>query len=77
MATFNLFDNQNVGASLSYLAADGVTLVALPAGIIPSWSLADPDATLANFLQETYEAAANGASWDRAALERPPSPWPA
>jgi hypothetical protein len=35
-------------------------------------SAADPDATLAGFLQETYEAAANGASWDRAALERPP-----
>jgi uncharacterized protein DUF5996 len=37
-------------------------------------SAADPDATLTSFLQETYEAAANGASWDRAALERPPSP---
>jgi Family of unknown function (DUF5996) len=37
-------------------------------------SAADPDAALTSFLQETYEAAANGASWDRAALERPPSP---
>jgi Family of unknown function (DUF5996) len=34
---------------------------------------ADPDATLMSFLQETYEAAANGGSWDRAALERAPS----
>jgi hypothetical protein len=33
----------------------------------------DPDALLMSFLQETYEAAANGALWDRAALERPPS----
>jgi hypothetical protein len=37
-------------------------------------SAADPDATLMSFLQETYEAAANGASWDRAALERAPTP---
>jgi hypothetical protein len=31
---------------------------------------ADPDATLLSFLQSTYEAAANAAGWDRAALER-------
>ena len=31
---------------------------------------ADPDATLLDFLQTTYEAAANLAKWDRAALER-------
>jgi hypothetical protein len=31
---------------------------------------ADPDATLLAFLQSTYEAAADRASWDRAALER-------
>ena len=31
---------------------------------------ADPDATLLDFLQSTYEAAANLAGWDRAALER-------
>jgi hypothetical protein len=31
----------------------------------------DPDATLLEFLQSTYEAAANLAQWDRAALERP------
>ena len=30
---------------------------------------ADPDATLLEFLQSTYEAAANCALWDRAALE--------
>jgi hypothetical protein len=30
---------------------------------------ADPDATLLEFLQSTYEAAANCAHWDRAALE--------
>lgn len=31
---------------------------------------ADPDAVLLEFLQSTYEAAANLAKWDRAALER-------
>jgi hypothetical protein len=30
---------------------------------------ADPDGTLLDFLQSTYEAAANAAKWDRAALE--------
>ena len=29
----------------------------------------DPDAALLQFLQTTYEAAANSAHWDRAALE--------
>jgi hypothetical protein len=32
----------------------------------------DPDALLLGFLQETYEAAADLAQWDRKALERPP-----
>jgi hypothetical protein len=32
---------------------------------------ADPDATLLAFLQTTYEAGADRADWDRAALERP------
>jgi hypothetical protein len=32
----------------------------------------DPDATLLAFLQSTYEAAATGGGWDRAALECPP-----
>ena len=31
---------------------------------------ADPDALLLDFLQSTYEAAADRAGWDRAALER-------
>jgi hypothetical protein len=31
---------------------------------------ADPDAALLSFLESTYEAAANCAKWDRAALER-------
>jgi len=31
----------------------------------------DPDATLLAFMQSTYEAAANAAHWDRAALECP------
>lgn len=31
----------------------------------------DPDATLLEFLQSTYEAAADTAHWDRAAFERP------
>jgi hypothetical protein len=30
---------------------------------------ADPDGALLDFLQSTYEAAANAAKWDRAALE--------
>jgi hypothetical protein len=30
-----------------------------------------PDATLLNFLQSTYDAAASAAGWDRAALECP------
>ena len=34
----------------------------------------DPDALLLGFLQETYEAAANLAKWDRRALERLPLP---
>ncbi|GAC1662427.1 MAG: DUF5996 family protein [Candidatus Acidiferrum sp.] len=37
-------------------------------------SAADPPAVLLEFLQSTYEAAANLAHWDRAALERSPAP---
>ena len=33
----------------------------------------DPDALLLDYLQETYEAAANLARWDRKALERQPA----
>jgi hypothetical protein len=36
-------------------------------------SAADPDAALLDFLQSTYEAAADHAGWDRTALERPAS----
>jgi hypothetical protein len=32
---------------------------------------ASPDAALLDFMQSTYEACANGAAWDRKALERP------
>jgi hypothetical protein len=35
---------------------------------------ASPDATLLEFLQTTYEAAANLAAWDRAALEHAGAP---
>ncbi len=36
---------------------------------------ADPEGTLLTFFQSAYEAAANGAGWDREVLERtPPSP---
>jgi len=35
-------------------------------------SASDPDAVLLAFLQSTYEAAANAAQWDRAALECAP-----
>ena len=34
----------------------------------------DPDAALLDFLQQTYEAAADLAGWDRAALERAHGP---
>jgi hypothetical protein len=36
-------------------------------------SEASPEAALLAFLQSSYEAAANLAKWDRAALERHPS----
>jgi hypothetical protein len=37
---------------------------------------ASPDATLLDFLQSTYEAAANLGKWDRASLERQAEgPW--
>ena len=36
--------------------------------------VSDPDAALLDFAQSTYEAAANLAGWDRAALERPARP---
>ncbi len=36
---------------------------------------ADPDALLLEFLQSTYEAAADLGGWDRAALDRPREEW--
>ncbi len=39
-------------------------------------NLPDPDAALLDFLQSTYEAAADLGRWDRAALERSPDPSP-
>jgi hypothetical protein len=38
---------------------------------------ADPDQTLLKFLQDTYEAAAVQADWDRATLEDDPNRWSA
>lgn len=35
-----------------------------------------PDASLLEFLQSTYDAAADLAAWNRAALDRPESEWP-
>jgi hypothetical protein len=34
-----------------------------------------PDAVLLEFLQSSYEAAANLGRWDRSALERTAPPW--
>lgn len=39
-------------------------------------SAATPDETLLEFLQSTYDAAANLANWDRSDLDRPPTEWP-
>jgi hypothetical protein len=39
-------------------------------------SAPDPDRALLDFFQSTYDAAADLAQWDRAALERPPHEWP-
>ena len=35
-----------------------------------------PDDTVLDFYQSVYAAAADGAGWDRAALDRPPTEWP-
>lgn len=37
---------------------------------------AAPDDALLDFLQSTYEAAADLAHWDRASLDRPAAQWP-
>jgi hypothetical protein len=48
---------------------DGLGEFILPYELVRS--APDPDGTLLEFLQSGYEAAANTADWDRAALERP------
>ena len=47
---------------------DGLGEFILPYEVVRT--AADPDAALLEFAQSTYEAAANTADWDRAALER-------
>jgi len=39
-------------------------------------SLSSPDAAVLDFCQSAYDAAADLARWDRAALDRPPAEWP-
>ena len=39
-------------------------------------SLSRPDDAVLDFYQSAYDAAADLAGWDRAALDRPPSEWP-
>jgi hypothetical protein len=39
-------------------------------------SLASPDEVVLDFFQSVYDAAADLARWDRAALDRPPAEWP-
>src|SRR5262249_6394151 len=39
-------------------------------------SASAPDVAVLEFCQSVYDAAANLAHWDRAALDRPPSEWP-
>jgi hypothetical protein len=48
---------------------DGLAEFVLPYEVVRT--APDPDAVLLAFLQSTYEAAAETARWDRAALERP------
>jgi hypothetical protein len=45
-STFILLDDQMVTAQVSYVDDEGNTAVA-PAGLVPAWSAADPDGTLA------------------------------
>jgi hypothetical protein len=45
-STFILLDDQMVTAQVSYEDDEGNTAVA-PAGLVPAWSAADPDGTLA------------------------------
>lgn len=50
---------------------DGLAEFILPYELVRN--AADPDGLLLDFLQQTYEAAATTAAWDRSALERPES----
>ena len=52
-----------------YAEQSGVSWQLLKAQMLAE-SAANPDAALMDFLQSTYEAAAELARWDRAALER-------
>ena len=45
-STFILLDDQVITAQVSYVDDEGNTAVA-PAAIVPAWSAADPDGTLA------------------------------
>ncbi len=73
----------------AYPEPDGFAAAALPAGarydttmreqILPYdvvRAASDPDATLLEFLQASYSAAADLGGWDRASLDRPPEEWP-
>jgi hypothetical protein len=64
-ANFRNFKVQPEGAFFSQTLGEFL----LPYDVVRQAS--DPDATLLAFLQTTYEAAAEGAKWDRAALECP------
>jgi Family of unknown function (DUF5996) len=62
------FGQSMVGPSQAFYSADLREFV-LPYDAVRSSP--DPDGTLLEFLQSTYEAAADLAGWDRAALEHP------
>jgi hypothetical protein len=61
------FNAARVGPAAAYYNTDFKEFV-LPYDAVRA--SADPDASLLQFLQDTYEAAATRADWDRAALER-------
>ena len=46
----------------------------LPYEAVPS--APSPDDAVLEFYQSAYDAGANLAGWDRAALDRPPAEWP-
>jgi hypothetical protein len=53
---------------------DGLAEFILPYELVRA--APDPDAVLLAFLQSTYDAAADTAAWDRAALDRRTEPMP-